>query len=316
VSLVALRDEERSTASTIRRPDPRRTDYTSIDFEPRSYEGEPLGQEHVVSVDPLNPDPVRTHGQLSSFVTCHAALFNSFVKHYPDRSGYFDVPTSAFQIASPGSQIKFAVNSAGAVSEVIGSIGTEVAESLLALAAARDSFSVGIDSWSNLTINAYKQIANALMTLNLPTTATSSAKLLDPPDDGTVLDPGVETALTDFLERIADFARLDPDWDSYGAKSPTTQAVTAAGKYLRTLVTAFSSKVGIRALPFWVYPVPSGGVKLEWREPKSELEVEIEPEGNLRYLLQTGHGPEADFEEREEVSVDEVTKILGRVLAA
>ena len=70
------------------------------------------------------------------------------------------------------------------------------------------------------------------------------------------------------------------DWDSYGSPAPTVAALNACYEFLRKL-----ANMGFGDLPLpQVVPVPGGGVQLEWRHGRREVEIEILPGGALEFL--------------------------------
>ena len=170
------------------------------------------------------------------------------------------------------------------------SASRDFSESLLGLTASWSSISEGLSAWSGLKIDTLKQIAASIEVLD-PSTTMNWGMGPVKTADVSVLEPQMQMALRESLERISGFGKLDPDWDSYGGKNPTTEALSAASQYLQTLVSEFWPSVGNRALPFWVSPLPNGGIQLEWREPKSELEVEVGPEGKTELLAADGPWP-------------------------
>lgn len=149
---------------------------------------------------------------------------------------------------------------------------------------------------------------------HLASALTGVARIVRAGSDVSTLQHQVEADLAPTIQRIAEFSALETDWDSYGGKPPTARALDTAARSLRFLVGFLAPIVGKRALPFWVSPLPSGGVQLEWRSPAAGLEVEIDSRGNLAYLYQSGHGPNAEYEEGEDVSLPKVVALLGRGL--
>jgi len=63
--------------------------------------------------------------------------------------------------------------------------------------------------------------------------------------------------------------------------------------------------------PYFVAPLPYGGVQLEWREPGREIEIEIAPDGTLAYLLIEREGVARRFTEQEDVSLDDAVGKAG-----
>jgi hypothetical protein len=133
-----------------------------------------------------------------------------------------------------------------------------------------------------------------------------------------LLTPQFRDDLASVHERIAGFTALGPDWDSYGAACPSANAIQTARHVLDDLVILYARQFEDKVLPFWVSPLPSGGVQLEWRAPTSEfeLEVEVHPNGRLAFLLQRGRGPAAEYEEGEDASLEDIASLLGQVLTS
>jgi hypothetical protein len=125
----------------------------------------------------------------------------------------------------------------------------------------------------------------------------------------------MQTALAPIVQRIVGFAELERDWDSYGASPPTVVAIEAAARCLQVLVNAVAPEVGEKALPFWVAPVPNGGVQIEWRGSKAALEVEIGPAGQLGFLYEEDQDSGASYEEGNYVSLSDLLPRLRRVVA-
>lgn len=99
------------------------------------------------------------------------------------------------------------------------------------------------------------------------------------------------------LARLDEIAKLEPNWDSYGADTPWPEAIRAA----RELVRLF-------AHPPNVVPRSGGGVQLEWHREGWEIELAIENVGTLdvandvlieRRPLSTGCSYEGTPEERQ-----------------
>ena len=135
-------------------------------------------------------------------------------------------------------------------------------------------------------------------------------------DDVDVLTPQFRDDLASVRQRISGFADLEPNWDSYGADSPSAEAIQAAQLYLDDLVDLYAGRFAEKVLPFWASPLPSGGVQLEWRAPRAELEVEVDSNGRLAFLLQKGHGAAAEYQEGEDASLEDVASLLGQVLSS
>ncbi len=117
------------------------------------------------------------------------------------------------------------------------------------------------------------------------------------------------------VQRIAELADLGPDWDSYGAEPLTAKALIEAVRLTTRMAERFASAAEQRALPWMVAPLADGGVQIEWRGASGALEVEISPEGQFGYLLETGHGSTISYQEGDHVSSEEIEQLLASVLS-
>jgi hypothetical protein len=130
------------------------------------------------------------------------------------------------------------------------------------------------------------------------------------------LQQEIDATLAPTLQRIAGFAALEPDWDSYGGKPTAPEAIRATASVVQLVVSAFEPFVGEKATPFWVSPLPNGGVQIEWRSEKADLEIEVGPRGDLGYLFRAGHGSGATYEENDNASLEDVFLRLHAVVAS
>jgi hypothetical protein len=69
---------------------------------------------------------------------------------------------------------------------------------------------------------------------------------------------------------LAVLVRLEANWDGYGAKPIDKPALALATRFVNAM-----SSMGLPAPE--IFPVPDGGVQLEWAVGPMELEIEIEP---------------------------------------
>lgn len=125
-----------------------------------------------------------------------------------------------------------------------------------------------------------------------------------------------ERALATLEERIARFADLEPDWDSYGAKPIFPEAIAKAQKVLRSLIQCAEPQLEERMLSVWIAPLPNGGVLLEWRRAMADVEVEVTADGALDLLVEQRVGEADETFERADISVEEIASLLDDVLAA
>jgi hypothetical protein len=95
--------------------------------------------------------------------------------------------------------------------------------------------------------------------------------------------PGYPMAKRLLLEMVAetlnDLLGLPPDWDGDGAESVSAMASRAAIDVLESIADPDT------VVP-QVFPLPSGGVQLEWLIAGNDLELEFAPDGHV-YALGT-----------------------------
>ncbi len=65
--------------------------------------------------------------------------------------------------------------------------------------------------------------------------------------------------------------------------------------------------------PFAVAPLPYGGVQIEWRGNAGAIEVEIDVDGSLSYLLEIGEGKARTIEEKPKASTGDVLSMFPRI---
>lgn len=86
------------------------------------------------------------------------------------------------------------------------------------------------------------------------------------------------------LQAVCQLANLRDDWDSYG--SPP---ISPAALHTSTRLIAMIDP-GDLPVPC-VFPVPGGGMQLEWIVGQRELELEILPDGTVEFLKVEGGQP-------------------------
>lgn len=84
-------------------------------------------------------------------------------------------------------------------------------------------------------------------------------------------------------QKISELSQLPENWDGYGSRSIQQAAVEQA--------SALLSKLASFNLPApQIFPVPGGGIQLEFRQDSRELEIEILPDGSIEYLTVNEEG--------------------------
>jgi hypothetical protein len=120
--------------------------------------------------------------------------------------------------------------------------------------------------------------------------------------------------LRDTVQSVHRFRLLPRNWDTYGGLPSRLRAIRRAEAILQSVARDFSGQV--HAKPYFVGPLPDGGVTLEWRRDGYELGVDISPRGQLGFLYVE---PTPDGERVEEADVAEWNKVqalISRVLCA
>lgn len=91
--------------------------------------------------------------------------------------------------------------------------------------------------------------------------------------DQTPSAPVLRDASSIVEARLDELIELPPDWDGYGAQPIDRQALIFAARVIDA-----ATRHGLPTPE--IFPVPSGGVQLEWVSRSMELEFEIEPGAN------------------------------------
>jgi hypothetical protein len=149
-------------------------------------------------------------------------------------------------------------------------------------------------------------------------TASTAADLLPEPRSvpGPIeLERGTAQRIDAALLRIAGFADLPPDWDSYGGDPPSEVARSEAVRWVGVVADLFGSRAGAEVVPYSVAPLADGGVQLEWRGRKGIVELEVGPEGELAYLFLANGETETSAEEADDASWSDVLRRLLRAFA-
>lgn len=116
-------------------------------------------------------------------------------------------------------------------------------------------------------------------------------------------------------ERLDELSRLEPDWDSYGGLPPSSEALASARALLRVILAPKRNGAGSRITPFSIVPIADGGVQLEWRGARADLELNVGPDGALSYLLIERGGDERSFQEGDDLPRAEALRLIDQVTA-
>jgi hypothetical protein len=112
------------------------------------------------------------------------------------------------------------------------------------------------------------------------------------------------------LRRLEEISSLQKDWDSYGAEAPAKAAIFAGRRFIASLDRLQ------KAAPFFVAPIPDGGIQMEWQGQDVALEVEINPAGDsFNYLKIVGRGTaDRKSEEKHNVSAYQILERIDSVI--
>lgn len=117
--------------------------------------------------------------------------------------------------------------------------------------------------------------------------------------------------LIELEERFVTLARVEEDWDSYGAAAVDPHAIAVAHTLIMDVIAAFPRRPVAGLVPTDVLPLPNGNVQVIWQGPEGELDLDVDAQGSIGYLLTIGAGPTRQREERDGVSPVEVQRVLG-----
>ena len=110
------------------------------------------------------------------------------------------------------------------------------------------------------------------------------------------------------LKAVCQLANLRYDWDSYGSPPISSVGLTAS--------TRLIAMINPEDLPVpQVFPVPSGGIQLEWTVGQRELEIEILPDGMIEYL-KVEHGQPIEEAQVRLGAYAQVSSILSWLMSA
>lgn len=121
--------------------------------------------------------------------------------------------------------------------------------------------------------------------------------------------------LASALQRLDELRALDPESHPYGAEPTTAQAVTSAKEFLALAEVRYREAGAPPAAiaPYFIGPVPNGGVQLKWRSDHAQLWLIAHPSGGYGYLFENRADP-GRFEESDDIALQDAVHLLGNVL--
>ena len=90
--------------------------------------------------------------------------------------------------------------------------------------------------------------------------------------------------------------------------------MAAARRLITTVAEQFGATAAEGVAPFTVAPLVDGGVQIEWRGPRREIEVEIGPAEDLGYLLIRKEAAKREFQEDDNVAWSEILGLITQIL--
>lgn len=110
------------------------------------------------------------------------------------------------------------------------------------------------------------------------------------------------------LGKLRSTLRLESNWDSYGGEPPKVSTVARSFMILGGVFAYFETRGQTLPEPF-VAPVPDGKVQLEWESGMAELEVTVDENGALEYLVTKGDDGDS-FTEGTVATAEELGAVL------
>ena len=120
-------------------------------------------------------------------------------------------------------------------------------------------------------------------------------------------------AVESAFERIYEMSQLEPGWDGEDAE-PLSGVAVAATSWLIAAVAERNQ--GVSVVPWTSAPFPDGGLQIEWQGKLWRIEVHIAPNGALGYLLKSGAGEEAAYEEQEDVPFENLVAVISQLVSS
>lgn len=130
-------------------------------------------------------------------------------------------------------------------------------------------------------------------------------EMLEQRSIGAVESADASALVAEDIQQLQEFARLEPDWNSYGAKPTAQTTITVATDLLKQVARI------ARVRPDFVAPLANGGVQLEWADGAAEIAVRISPNRTLAYLRTEG----SRHTEKNDVPLSEVISLVVQTLS-
>jgi hypothetical protein len=138
----------------------------------------------------------------------------------------------------------------------------------------------------------------------------------DDEPDSTWLDdvaPETRDVLQPVFDRLDELAELPPGWSTPDVPQISPTALDTARQLMLAAVEEHGAE-DLNESAIDVNPTIEGGVEIGWQGPAGELELTIQPDGTLSYMLMQDHGLDRRFEEADLDSPTAAVSQISRVL--
>jgi len=126
----------------------------------------------------------------------------------------------------------------------------------------------------------------------------------------TMVQPGFISA----LQRLDAFAVYPPDWDDGGAATIASDTILRAKELVHRVYR--SVQHSDEAEPFYIGPIPNGGIQIEWRGHIRTIEVEIRLDGTYGCLCVQVSASEPEMRYQRDVPLATIVVSVAEVLDA
>jgi hypothetical protein len=108
---------------------------------------------------------------------------------------------------------------------------------------------------------------------------------------------------TEAFEKIGQFANMEANWDSYGAKAISKDCISKTIDILNRIIELREDE-GIYILPPFIAPLSDGGIQLEWERESRYLEISISYDSTINCFVM-------DDTSEGEISIEGSIKSFG-----
>jgi hypothetical protein len=118
------------------------------------------------------------------------------------------------------------------------------------------------------------------------------------------------------LERLQELSKLEPNWDSYDGDPMSPAAIATASLLIFVMDDERYRLTGCHALPWTIAPIPNGGILIEWKASARKVQVEIDPEGSLSYLIVDRSDLSPTYTEEHDVPMAKIRSLVRSLFDA